>query len=182
MKNRNGFTLVELLAVIAVLAILAILSVPNVIKLFKESKMKSFLNEAKTVYREVSKKYLTDGIKDTKIKRIRSNDKNTKLSLESSNLVYDIKIDNKGSIEYFMVTNGEYCISGEYSNLNDLDLSTIKNELCEIGKDDEPVDPGEPEEPEIVVPVINCTYNGTLRRCAEFVSGDYTYRYMQQGS
>lgn len=182
MKCKTGFTLVELLAVIAVLAILVVLSVPNIIKLFNESKKKSFLNEAKTVYREVSKKYLIDGIKDTKIERIRSNDEKTKLSLESNNLVYDIKIDAKGSIEYFMVTNGEYCISGEYRNIIDLDLSTIKNEVCEIGKDDEPIEPVEPDEPEIVVPVINCAYDGTLKRGIEFVSGAYTYRYMQQGS
>ena len=182
MNKKNGFTLVELLAVIAVLAILVVLSVPNIIKLFNESKKKSFLNEAKTVYREVSKKYLTDSIKDTKIERIRSNDEKTKLSLESNNLVYDIKIDAKGSIEYFMVTNGEYCISGEYRNIIDLDLSTIKNEACEIGKDDEPIEPVEPDEPEIVVPVINCAYDGTLKRGIEFVSGAYTYRYMQQGS
>ena len=182
MKCKTGFTLVELLAVIAVLAILVVLSVPNIIKLFNESKKKSFLNEAKTVYREVSKKYLTDSIKDTKIERIRSNDEKTKLSLESNNLVYDIKIDAKVSIEYFMVTNGEYCISGEYRNIIDLDLSTIKNEVCEIGKDDEPIEPVEPDEPEIVVPVINCAYDGTLKRGIEFVSGAYTYRYMQQGS
>ena len=44
MKKR-GFTLVELLAVISILAILVIVAMPNILKMFKESKVKSFTNE-----------------------------------------------------------------------------------------------------------------------------------------
>ena len=180
MKNK-GFTLVELLAVIAVLAVLAVLSVPNILKLYNEAKKKTFLNDVKTIYKEVSKKYLIDGIKNNNIERINSNGDN-KLNLESNNLTYDIKIDRKGTIEYIMVSNDNYCIEGKYKSINDLTIDIIKDEKCEINKEEEPVEPVEPDEPEIVVPVINCTYNGTLRRGAEFKSGDYTYRYMQQGS
>ena len=43
MKNKNGFTLVELLAVIAILAILVIIALPNVIKMFNNAKKSSFL-------------------------------------------------------------------------------------------------------------------------------------------
>ena len=33
MKNRKGFTLVELLAVIAILALLVIIALPNILKM-----------------------------------------------------------------------------------------------------------------------------------------------------
>ena len=40
MKNKKGFTLVELLAVIAILAILVIIALPNVMGMFNEAKKK----------------------------------------------------------------------------------------------------------------------------------------------
>ena len=62
MKNNKGFTLVELLAVIAILAILVIIALPNVLKMFNDAKKNSFLTEAKTVYSEAGKKYISDSI------------------------------------------------------------------------------------------------------------------------
>ena len=38
MKKRNGFTLVELLAVIAVLAILMLLVMPNILEMFNKGR------------------------------------------------------------------------------------------------------------------------------------------------
>ena len=38
MKRKNGFTLVELLAVIAILAILVIVAMPNILGMFNEAK------------------------------------------------------------------------------------------------------------------------------------------------
>ena len=45
MKNKNGFTLVELLAVIAILAILVIVAMPNVLGMFNEAKQNTFITE-----------------------------------------------------------------------------------------------------------------------------------------
>ena len=42
MKNKNGFTLVELLAVIAILAILILIALPNVIGMVNKAKKKYF--------------------------------------------------------------------------------------------------------------------------------------------
>ena len=39
MKNRKGFTLVELLAVIAILAILVIIALPNVLNMYKKANL-----------------------------------------------------------------------------------------------------------------------------------------------
>ena len=55
MKNNNGFTLVELLAVISILAILVIIALPNVINMYTKAQKEAFLTEAKKVYSESEK-------------------------------------------------------------------------------------------------------------------------------
>ena len=41
--NRNGFTLVELLAVIVILAVLALVAMPNVTRLMNDSRKNAFI-------------------------------------------------------------------------------------------------------------------------------------------
>ena len=49
MKNKKGFTLVELLAVIAILAILVIIALPNVINMYTKTQKEAFLTETKKI-------------------------------------------------------------------------------------------------------------------------------------
>ena len=128
MKNK-GFTLVELLAVIAILALLVIIALPNVLKMFNQAKKDTFLTEAKTIYKEISKKYISEAMKGNKISDI-SND-NNKLELESNALKYNIKLNDDGSIKKFEVSNGTYCLSGEFNNLSDLTTDKIIEGKCE---------------------------------------------------
>ena len=128
MKNK-GFTLVELLAVIAILALLVIIALPNVLKMFNQAKKDTFLTEAKTVYKEISKKYISETMRGNKISII-SND-NNKLELESNDLKYKVKLKNDGSIKKFEVSNGNYCISGKFNNLSDLTTDKIIEGKCE---------------------------------------------------
>ena len=128
MKNK-GFTLVELLSVIAILAILVIIALPNVLKMFNQAKKDTFLTEAKTIYKEISKKYISETMRGNKINII-SNDKN-KLELESNDLKYKVKLKNDGSIKKFQVSNGNYCISGKFNNLSDLTTDKIIEGICE---------------------------------------------------
>ena len=128
MKNK-GFTLVELLAVIAILAIFVIIALPNVLKMFNQAKKDTFLTEAKTIYKEISKKYISETMRGNKISII-SND-NNKLELESNDLKYKVKLNNDGSIKKFEVSNGNYCISGKFNNLSDLTTDKIIEGKCE---------------------------------------------------
>ena len=128
MKNK-GFTLVELLAVIAILALLVIIALPNVLKMFNQAKKDTFLTEAKTIYKEISKKYISETMRGNKISII-SND-NNKLELESNDLKYKVKLNNDGSIKKFEVSNGNYCISGKFNNLSDLTTDKITEGKCE---------------------------------------------------
>ena len=128
MKHK-GFTLVELLAVIAILALLVIIALPNVLKMFNQAKKDTFLTEAKTVYKEISKKYISETMRGNKISII-SND-NNKLELESNDLKYKVKLKNDGSIKKFEVSNGNYCISGKFNNLSELTTDKITEGKCE---------------------------------------------------
>ena len=127
--NKKGFTLVELLAVIAILAILVIIALPNVLKMFNQAKKDTFLTEAKTIYKEISKKYISETMRGNKISIV-SND-NNKLELESNDLKYKVKLNNDGSIKKFEVSNGNYCISGKFNNLSDLTTDKIIEGKCE---------------------------------------------------
>lgn len=128
--NKKGFTLVELLAVIAILAILVIIALPNIVSMFNSSKKSIFLTEAKTIYKEVSNKYIEETMKGNRITTI-SND-NNKLNLESNDLKYNIEINSDGTIKNFQVSNDSYCISGNYSSINDLSIDHVKDGKCDI--------------------------------------------------
>ena len=128
MKHK-GFTLVELLAVIAILALLVIIALPNVLKMFNQAKKDTFLTEAKTIYKEISKKYISETMRGNKISIISNT--NNKLDLESNNLKYKVKLNNDGSIKKFEVSNGNYCISGKFNNLSDLTTDKITEGKCE---------------------------------------------------
>ena len=128
MKNK-GFTLVELLAVIAILAILVIIALPNVLKMFNQAKKDTFLTESKNIYKEISKKYISETMKGNKINIISNT--NNKLDLESNNLKYNVKLNNDGSIKEFEVSNGTYCLSGKFNNLSELTTDKITEGKCE---------------------------------------------------
>ena len=61
MKNKKGFTLVELLAVIAILAILVIMALPAVLRMFEQARVDSFNNELNTIIRTAKQQYLLEG-------------------------------------------------------------------------------------------------------------------------
>ena len=135
MKNNKGFTLVELLAVIAILAILVIIALPNVLKMFNDSKKNSFLTEAKTVYSEVSKKYISESMKGNKLTYVSSED-NTKLDMTGKSLKYCVLLNADGSVKSMKVSNGTWIaeLSGN-KKITDLKSSDLKdgnlaNEEC----------------------------------------------------
>ena len=113
--NKKGFTLVEMMAVIAVLGLLVLLVLPNVLKSYKDAKKISFINEAKTIYKASTDKFVTERTKGNKIGLIeQEKDSSTNpLSLaEASDLNYTIRLDNDGKVTAFKMSNAEFCIVG----------------------------------------------------------------------
>ena len=60
MKKRNGFTLVELLAVIVVLAIIMIIAIPAVLDVMNNARKSSFALYIEKVVRDVQTQYVSD--------------------------------------------------------------------------------------------------------------------------
>ena len=125
--KKKGFTLVELLAVIAILAILVIIALPNVIKLYNDAKKNAFLTEVKTLYSEVSKKYIFENMKGNKLTYISSED-DTKLEMTGRDLQYCVLLNTDGSVKSMKVSNGEWIAelpSGK--KITDLNSSDLKD-------------------------------------------------------
>ena len=60
MKDRKGFTLVELLAVIVILAIIMIIAIPSVLGTLETARRKTFVEYAVKVHTALQKSYLQD--------------------------------------------------------------------------------------------------------------------------
>ena len=142
MKNNKGFTLVELLAVIAILAILVIIALPNVLKMFNDAKKNSFLTEAKTVYGEAGKKYISDNItspgNNEHIYCKSKTDSLNPLSLSGRGINYYIKTDSNGNVNTIVVWDDTRYVAKKDSKIDITSLTeskditdNIKNATCE---------------------------------------------------
>ena len=141
MKNK-GFTLVELLAVIAILAILVIIALPNVLKMFNDAKKNSFLTEAKTVYSEAGKKYISDSItspgNNEHIYCKSKTDSLNPLNLSGRKINYYIKTDSNGNVNTIVVWDDTRYVAKKDSKIDVTSLTEskditddIKNATCE---------------------------------------------------
>ena len=177
MKKR-GFTLVELLAVIAILAILVIIALPNVLKMYNTSKKNIFLVEAKEIYGEVSKKYISENLKGNKLSYVSSED-NTKLEMTGNELKYCIQVDNKGKITAMKIGNDNYYLFYDGSkDISKLDINDVydgkyvqnkcdaNTTITKDGADSKPVGKA-------------CTYDGDINAGDAIQIGKYTYHYKQ---
>ena len=132
MKNKKGFTLVELLAVIAILAILVIIALPNVMSLFNNAKKSSFETEVKQIYRISKSQWMNDSLTSTGRKTYLKVDGVdygiSKLPLDTrNNLNYQVVFDGNGKVIRLIVTDGTYQYdSGEVTDLNENDIGTDK--------------------------------------------------------
>ena len=179
--NKKGFTLVELLAVIAILAILVIIALPNVLKMYNTSKKNIFLVEAKEIYGEVSKKYISESLKGNKLSYVNSED-NTKLEMTGNELKYCIQVDGKGKITAMKIGNNNYYLFYDGSkNISKLDLNDVyegkyvqnkcdaSTTITKDGTTPKPVGKA-------------CTYDGDINAGDAIQIGKYTYHYKQDYS
>ena len=126
MKDRNGFTLVELLAVIAILAILVIIALPNVINMYNKAQKQMFLTEVKKVYSESEKKYLTNAISGKKTKVINSED-SSKLDMTGKKLQYCVILNSSGKVTDMKVSNGKWVASLKGKTIEDLTIDDLED-------------------------------------------------------
>ncbi len=131
--KRQGFTLVELLAVIAILAILVIIALPNVMGMFNQAKENSFTTEVKTIFQQAEQQWITDSMMKTgKITyarnsggtrcRIVGTEKDTTKGIDLSGrqeLEYEITISQAGKVVKFSATDGTYTMTTGTNELTD---------------------------------------------------------------
>jgi len=134
--KKNGFTLVELLAVIAILAILVIIALPNVIGMFNDAKKNSFTTEIKEIYKVAQQTWMSESMFKTEDKVYVRCDGCTGQELDLSGrdeLKYYIKINKAGKIVTYKATDGsyQYVYNGDgllIENINDVEQISEINE------------------------------------------------------
>ena len=173
MNNKKGFTLVELLAVIAILAILVIIALPNVINMYTKAQKEAFLTETKKIYSEAEKKYISSSISGNANTIINSED-DSKLDMTGEKLQYCILLYNNGKVKDLKVSNGKWIAS--------LDNSKTIEELTIDDLEEGNLDDYDCKGNQVLSPdPVYCTFDGEMVQGAEYVNGQYTYRYMQEG-
>ena len=123
MRNKKGFTLVELLAVISILAILVIVSMPAVMSLFRNARKDSFLNEVRTLLSGAESAFLSEALKNKKINVVASDDGlveivnqdgteklSGKINYTGKEMDYYIELDANGKPNRYIFTDGNFTI------------------------------------------------------------------------
>ena len=109
--KKNGFTLVEVLAVIAILAILVVISVPNILRIYNDLKKQSFVNETKNLYKSAVQEWMIESM-DEKIARSYSKcdgcDGPELNTTGRKDIDYFVKIDSDGNVTDFYAIDGTY--------------------------------------------------------------------------
>ena len=120
--NKDGFTLVELLAVIAILAILIIIALPNMIGLFNNARKNSFTNEAREIVNQAEHKWMSDTMFSPEAKVYsRSN-----LEMNGrSDIDFCATVDKNGKVTEFKVSDGIYQYQYSGSGLNKEDIQNV---------------------------------------------------------
>ena len=123
MKRKNGFTLVELLAVITILAILVLIALPNVIEMVNKAKRSTFETQVRKVAQVSQQKLFTAGNSE---KTFDCNDLLSGNSFSDCTATVEgssVSIDALGSGQYsnyLMVDVTNKANSGTLIDLNDL--------------------------------------------------------------
>ena len=115
MKSKKGFTLVELLAVIAILAILMLIAIPNVINLYRNARKNTFKSDVQSIIRASEQQYVMNSMNNGN--RTCFDSTTNPLEIEArDNLVYVVRLSNKGKITSIEVVDNNYQIIIDDSN------------------------------------------------------------------
>ena len=131
-KNKMGFTLLELIGVIVILAVIALIAVPLVFGYIKTSKEKSFLESVRNLEKTVELKYQMKTLDEETTHTITNGTISPKLDISG-------QIDGKGFVTMnqnhqirLAVQSGELCAQKSYT---DMTVSLLKGNC--------PITPGE---------------------------------------
>lgn len=135
MKNKKGFTLIEILGIIALLAIIMLLFLPNVSRLFSLGKKNLFYNNVISIFNSVTSTYLNNVAVDNNYKTRFCKGLDTSFNLLNidTELYYDVSVDTHGRVISFKVASDDYMFNAarlagkSYFEKNDLSKDTISD-------------------------------------------------------
>ncbi len=136
MKNKKGFTLVELLAVIAILAILMLLIMPNVLGMFSKGKKNAFKVQVGNIVESAQKQIQTDTLEGKNInlycEGLDECEDSKQLSVSENGAKYQVTFNRKNNVKSIAIEDGNYCyVSDNYNaNINEEDLVEGKPLTC----------------------------------------------------
>jgi len=165
-RKKNGFTLVELLAVIVILAIILVKAVPQIMKTIDNAREGTFGSSAKLIAASAEREYLVrKTLGDTSFEGLESIPCNEVVEITDDYEKCEITFDN-GKASVMLKGAGKF--AGKYVCGGTKTNATVSETACTgEGGNTEPT-------------VLNCTYEGELVKGAEFTHNQYTYRYMQE--
>ncbi len=133
LKNKKGFTLVELLAVIAILAIIIAFAFPKILEQFNQAKTGAFVTQAQSIYRGASETYMTEELTGNGggTYYYDGTESSSTLALDDSTTVkYYIVMTPAGIVTSFKIYNEKYEIIIEDNagvKLSDIKESELKS-------------------------------------------------------
>ena len=131
MEKKNGFTLVELIAVIAILGVILLLIVPNVITTFGNGRKDTFIRQVQSIWKEADKEFEIDYAKYRNsylyCDKNQSSEDCTTLSLNKTGVSYVVKFTEDGEVMYIAVGDKDFC----YLNDEPEDMEISRSSLVE---------------------------------------------------
>lgn len=134
--KKNGFTLVELLAVIAILAILVIVAMPNVLGMFNEAKQNTFVTDVQKIMDTAKAEFMSDAFSNAGQTLYYSSKDNSldssKLNIET-NKEYFIEMDRHGEFKRVVVYDDNFCYDiyadGTNANIGETNSKYIASKI-----------------------------------------------------
>ena len=112
-KNKNAFTLIELLAVIVILAVILVISIPRILDVIETSKKDSFKNAAQLIADSAEKKKASNKLLDKDeeitckdVAKINDEDYASCIITFDSDGIAKVSITGKGKFDGLKITNG----------------------------------------------------------------------------
>ncbi len=134
MRNKKGFTLIELILVIALIAVLMLVVYPKIASSFSSAKKDAFKLEVDAIKKEAEKKYVEDSLNGhttTKFCDESFSDLGCEvLDIQHQDRKYRVELDSKGKVSAMYLSYGRLCIAKVTDGSTDFD---VKNSDIQTG-------------------------------------------------